>query len=65
MTQIGGGMSGLFFSWANEICSVDNEERSLVVALMNDMAYVLQAIVPNFTWKQTNCELRCQALSAL
>lgn len=37
-------MSGLLFSWANEICSADNEERALVVALMNDFAYVVQAI---------------------
>ncbi|BGP42569.1 hypothetical protein JCM10450v2_006675 [Rhodotorula kratochvilovae] len=51
LTQLGGGMSGLLFSWATEICSIDNEERSLVIALMNDLAYVVQAIVPNFTWK--------------
>ncbi|BGP19099.1 hypothetical protein JCM10213v2_007186 [Rhodosporidiobolus nylandii] len=54
MTQIGGGMSGLLFSWASEICSADNEERSLVIALMNTLAYVQQAIVPDFTWKQTD-----------
>ncbi|GAA5953681.1 hypothetical protein JCM8115_004121 [Rhodotorula mucilaginosa] len=54
LTQVTGGMSGLLFSWANEICSADNEERALVVALMNDFAYVVQAIVPNFTWKQVD-----------
>ncbi|GAA5988817.1 hypothetical protein JCM10908_006183 [Rhodotorula pacifica] len=54
LTQVTGGMSGLLFSWANEICSTDNEERALVVALMNDLAYVLQAIAPNFVWKQTD-----------
>lgn len=37
-------MSGLLFSWANEICSADNEERALVIGLMNDLAYVVQAI---------------------
>ncbi|GAA6007123.1 hypothetical protein JCM10207_001517 [Rhodosporidiobolus poonsookiae] len=51
MTNVGGGMSGLLFSWASEICSTDNEERSLVIAFMNNFAYVVQAIVPNFTWK--------------
>ncbi|EIN08776.1 MFS general substrate transporter [Punctularia strigosozonata HHB-11173 SS5] len=54
MTNIGGGMSGLHFAWANEICTADNEERALVVASMNDFAYVVQAIVPNFVWKQTD-----------
>lgn len=28
----------------------------MVVALMNDFAYVLQAIAPNLVWKQTDCE---------
>ncbi|GAA5825867.1 hypothetical protein JCM11251_000034 [Rhodosporidiobolus azoricus] len=54
MTQVGGGMSGLLFSWATEICSRDNEERSLVIALMNNMAYVIQATVPNVTWRQVD-----------
>ncbi|GAA5959973.1 hypothetical protein JCM21900_001446 [Sporobolomyces salmonicolor] len=54
LTNLGGGISGLLFSWATEICSVDNEERSLVIALMNDLAYVVQAVVPNWTWKQVD-----------
>lgn len=56
LTMVGGGMSGLLFTWANEICSVDSEERSLVVALMNDMAYVVQAIVPNVVWRTSHCK---------
>ena len=51
MTGCTAGLSGLLFAWANEICAADNEERALVVVLMNDLAYVLQAIVPNFAWK--------------
>ncbi|GAA5883693.1 hypothetical protein JCM3774_002955, partial [Rhodotorula dairenensis] len=54
LTQVTGGMSGLLFSWMNEICSSDNEERAFTVAAANDLAYVVQAIVPNFTWKQTD-----------
>ncbi|GAA5843321.1 hypothetical protein JCM9279_002060 [Rhodotorula babjevae] len=54
LTNLGGGMSGLLFSWATEICSADNELRSTVIALMNDLAYVVQASVPNAVWKQTD-----------
>lgn len=54
LTSVSGGMSGLIFSWANELCSADSGERALVIALMNDCAYVVQAIVPNFVWKQTS-----------
>ncbi|GAA5864202.1 hypothetical protein JCM8547_001290 [Rhodosporidiobolus lusitaniae] len=54
MTNLGGGQSGLLFSWATEACSKDNEERSLTIALMNNLAYVVQAIVPNFVWKQVD-----------
>lgn len=51
LTGLTGGLSGLFFAWANELCSSDNEERALVVVLMNDLAYVVQAVVPNFVWR--------------
>ncbi|KAI1505633.1 pantothenate transporter liz1 [Biscogniauxia marginata] len=49
---IGGGISGLTFAWAHEICSDDNEERALVVASMNEMAYVVQAWLPLLIWQQ-------------
>ncbi|KAH7129740.1 major facilitator superfamily domain-containing protein [Dactylonectria estremocensis] len=48
----GGGISGLTFAWAHEICSSDNEERALVTATMNEMAYVFQAWLPLVIWKQ-------------
>lgn len=50
--QLGGGISGLTFAWAHEICSDDNEERAFVVAAMNEMAYVVQAWLPLLIWQQ-------------
>jgi ACS family pantothenate transporter-like MFS transporter len=41
-------------SWAHEICSDDNEERAIVVATMNEMAYVLQAWLPLIVWQQVD-----------
>lgn len=38
--------------WAHEICAEDNEERAIVVASMNEMAYVLQAWLPLLVWQQ-------------
>jgi len=46
------GISGIFFAWAHEICSADNEERALVTATMNKMAYVVQAWLPLLIWPQ-------------
>ncbi|KAK7928154.1 major facilitator superfamily transporter [Apiospora marii] len=50
--MMGGGVSGLAFAWAHEICAGDNEERALVVASMNEMAYVVQAWLPLLVWQQ-------------
>ena len=41
-------------SWAHEICTSDNEERAIVVASMNEMAYVLQAWLPLIVWQQVD-----------
>lgn len=49
----GGGISGLTFAWAHEICKDDNEERALVTGAMNEMAYVFQAWLPLLIWKTT------------
>jgi len=35
-------------SWINEICSGDTEKRALLVAVGNDFAYVVQAVVSLF-----------------
>ncbi|RMZ78714.1 hypothetical protein DV737_g3756, partial [Chaetothyriales sp. CBS 132003] len=47
-----GGISGLTYAWAHEICSDDNEERALVTGTMNEMAYVFQAWLPLLIWQQ-------------
>ncbi|PMD30171.1 MFS general substrate transporter [Hyaloscypha variabilis F] len=50
----GFGLSGLCMAWAHEICKEDNEERAIVVATMNEMAYVLQAWLPLIVWQQVD-----------
>ncbi|KAJ5097913.1 hypothetical protein N7532_004914, partial [Penicillium argentinense] len=50
----GFGLSGLLMAWAHEICSDDNEERSLVIGSMNEMAYVFQAWLPLIVWQQVD-----------
>ena len=50
----GGGISGLCMAWAHEICGEDNEERAIVIASMNEMAYVLQAWLPLIVWQQVD-----------
>jgi ACS family pantothenate transporter-like MFS transporter len=44
----------MILSWAHEICTHDNEERAIVVATMNEMAYVLQAWLPLIVWQQVD-----------
>lgn len=51
---MGGGISGLIMAWAHETCSGDNEERALVIGTMNEMAYVVQAWLPNLIWLETD-----------
>jgi hypothetical protein len=53
LSQIGWGAGPLILSWINEICSDDTEKRALLVAMGNDLAYVVQAVAPNFVWKTT------------
>jgi ACS family pantothenate transporter-like MFS transporter len=48
------GAGPLILSWVNEICSGDTEKRALLVAAGNDLAYVVQAVAPNFVWKTTD-----------
>ncbi|PYI14794.1 MFS general substrate transporter [Aspergillus violaceofuscus CBS 115571] len=54
LSNIGLGAGPLILSWANEICTADTEERALVIVLANDLAYVVQAVAPNFVWKTTD-----------
>ena len=44
----------IWFRWAHEICTNDNEERAIVIASMNEMAYVVQAWLPLVAWQQTD-----------
>jgi hypothetical protein len=53
LSQFGFGAGPLILSWINEICSADTEKRALLVAMGNDLAYVVQAVAPNFVWKIT------------
>lgn len=50
----GYGLSGLIMAWAHEICTADNEERAIVIATMNEMAYVFQAWLPLIVWQQVD-----------
>lgn len=52
LAGFGGGISGLTFAWAHEICASSNEERALVTGTMNEMAYVIQAWLPLVIWQQ-------------
>ncbi|KAJ5603401.1 hypothetical protein N7537_006357 [Penicillium hordei] len=54
LSNIGAGAGPLILSWINEICSDDTEKRALLVAMANDLAYVVQAVAPNFVWKTTD-----------
>ncbi|KAJ6188780.1 hypothetical protein N7519_003688 [Penicillium mononematosum] len=45
LSNIGGGAGPLILSWINEICSNDTEKRALLVAMANDLAYVVQAVL--------------------
>ncbi|OCF72392.1 pantothenate transporter [Kwoniella mangroviensis CBS 8886] len=49
--DFGSGAGPLILTWINEICSDDTEKRALLVAAGNDLAYVVQSIMPNFVWK--------------
>lgn len=51
LIQVGGGAGPMILNWVSEITGGDNEKRAICVALGNDLAYVVQAIAPNFIWK--------------
>ena len=42
----------MILSWINEICSADTEKRALLVAMGNDLAYVVQAVVSFFALRE-------------
>ncbi|CDZ97527.1 Permease of the major facilitator superfamily [Phaffia rhodozyma] len=46
-----GSIGALCMNWITEITGQDFEFRAITVATANDMAYLVQAIAPNFIWK--------------
>ncbi|KAK3382109.1 permease of the major facilitator superfamily [Lasiosphaeria ovina] len=46
------GLSGVVFTWANEICTDDNEERAVVLAVMNTGVQVVATWLPLIVWQQ-------------
>ncbi|KAJ7066190.1 major facilitator superfamily domain-containing protein [Mycena amicta] len=53
LLMLGSATGALSLNWLSEITQADNELRAIVVALANDLAYVVQAVAPNFVWKTT------------
>jgi hypothetical protein len=41
------------YSWANEICASDNEERAIVISSMNGFQYAVAAWLPIVIFPQT------------
>lgn len=41
------------YTWANEVCAGDNEERALVISSMNGMQYAFDAWIPIVIFPQT------------
>lgn len=46
-------MTAIFYTWANEICAGDNEERALVISSMNGMQYAVATWLPIVIFPQT------------
>jgi ACS family pantothenate transporter-like MFS transporter len=41
------------YSWANEVCAGDNEERAVVISSMNGFQYAVAAWLPIVIFPQT------------
>jgi len=46
-------MTAIFYTWANELCADDNEERALVISSMNGLQYAVAAWLPIVIFPQT------------
>jgi ACS family pantothenate transporter-like MFS transporter len=46
-------MTAIFYTWANEICAGDNEERAIVISSMNGFQYAVAAWLPIVIFPQT------------
>lgn len=49
----GNSDSLISYTWANEVCAGDNEERALVISSMNGMQYAVDAWLPIVIFPQT------------
>jgi len=54
LSNIAGSAGPMVLNWIGEISTADNEARAILVAMGNDLAYVVQAVAPNFVWKTTD-----------
>ncbi|KAJ4147970.1 hypothetical protein LMH87_002461 [Akanthomyces muscarius] len=48
------GVAPVIYSWANEICAGDAEERAIVISSMNTVGNIFGAWLPLFVWKTTD-----------
>ncbi|KAL4811330.1 major facilitator superfamily domain-containing protein [Aspergillus unguis] len=46
-------MTAVFYSWANEVCADNNEERAVVISSMNGFQYAVAAWLPIVIFPQT------------
>lgn len=47
-------IAAIIYSWANEICAADAEERAIVIAAMNTLGNSFGAWITLFVWKTTD-----------
>lgn len=47
-------IAAIIYSWANEICADNAEERAVVIAAMNTIGNTFGAWIPLFVWKTTD-----------
>jgi MFS transporter, ACS family, pantothenate transporter len=58
------GLSGIAFTWANEICTDESEERAVVLATMNTaVAVMMTAWLPLLVWQQVEAPQYCKGSS--
>ncbi|KAH6629947.1 permease of the major facilitator superfamily [Chaetomium sp. MPI-SDFR-AT-0129] len=48
------GLSGIIFTWVNEICTDDTEKRAIVLATTNSMVSMVNAWLPLIVWQQVD-----------
>ena len=54
LTGTADAIAAIIYSWANEICAADAEERAIVIAAMNTVGNTFGAWIPLFVWKTTD-----------